>query len=151
MWVFKYTLFLNTIYLVSHSECVNDQISIEEIKTEENIVNEEIPEIVPEYAHNRESSDDKDSTRTRTITPQPVFSDDEHDSGVVPETPSPPTDVAFDGGSKQHTNHMFLLNTNSLHNGTHDNDVFDQALSTIVPSDPEQNNSPKVKPLIYTL
>jgi hypothetical protein len=46
--------------------------------------NEETPEIVPPsaFVHNRSSSDEHDSTRTRTITPQPVFSDDEHDSGV---------------------------------------------------------------------
>lgn len=140
--IFKKSNKINYCHLVSKSDHVHDQLSIDEIKTEET------PPIIPDYVHNRASSDDRDSTRTRTITPQPVFSDDEHDSGVVPETPSPPIDSAFDNGLKQQSNHMFLLNTNlpkTNSNGTHDNDVFDHTPSTIVPTDPEQNNSPKVK------
>lgn len=107
---------------------------------------EEMPEAVPqlEYIHNRVSSDDRDSTRTRTLSPQPVFSDDEHDSGVVPETPSPPM-TEQEPLNESKTNHLFLLNTNTDSNGappTLDN-VLSQS-SNQVPTDPEQNNSQKV-------
>ncbi|KAI6182553.1 hypothetical protein M3Y97_00392800 [Aphelenchoides bicaudatus] len=72
---------------------------------------ESVPQ--PEFIHNRTSSDDHDSTRTRTITPQPVFSDDEHDSGVVPETPSPPIEkeTVIEPIPQNTVNQMFLLNS----------------------------------------
>jgi nitrogen fixation protein len=143
---------------------------------------DETPEAVPqsEYVHNRSLSDDRDSTRTRTLTPQPVFSDDEHDSGIVPQTPSPPMTEHDVSEPSQQTNHLFLLNsnaplTNEHSNGTSNNLLDNKQLDSIqidestennglsfsqhfasvssnqVPSDPEQNNTPKVTNQLNTI
>ncbi|KAI6169979.1 Serine/threonine-protein kinase RIO1 [Aphelenchoides bicaudatus] len=110
---------------------------------------ESVPQ--PEFIHNRTSSDDHDSTRTRTITPQPVFSDDEHDSGVVPETPSPPIEkeTVIEPIPQNTVNQMFLLNstvsqfspTESAHHETPlNNSTTKNSLDEIISDRSEDSN-----------